>query len=195
MPDLPDVLGVDAATTTGLCRGKPGDKPKLWTKHFGVDGDPHLKICSKALGWIATLLTDDPPDVLCIEKPMPIGAAIHGKSNARSIVRLNTLYGIIGGAAILKDIRIIEVDVQQARAVFIGDGKLKGPEAKRRAKGMCRVLGWPCDNVDEADAAAIWHFGCSVVAPRAAVIIHPGMHRKLVGTLSTMEAKELFAHG
>ena len=196
---IPYVLAGDLATTSGFAEGYPGDVPKFSTQHWGGDNDSHLKICSRALGYIARRLaddcTDDRPDVLCIERPMPMGAAIHGKSNAKSIIRLNTIYGIIGAAAICKGIKVIEVDVQQARVVFIGDGQIKGPEAKRRAKGMCRVLGWPCRNVDEADAASIWHFGCSVVAPRKAVIIHPGMHRKLASTLSNMQVKELFAHG
>lgn len=187
------ILACDIATTTGLADGEPGQVPKLSTVRFGADGDPHLKICSRALGWIAERLTDDPPDVVCIETPMPLGAAISGKSNAKSIVRLNSLYGIVGAAAILKSIPVIEVDVKLARQVFIGHRDLERGEAKRRAKGMCRMLGWPCANVDEADAAAIWHYGCSIKAPRLAVVIHPGMHRKLVGTLSTMEAKELFA--
>jgi Holliday junction resolvasome RuvABC endonuclease subunit len=191
----PRILGCDLATTAGLALGEPGQVPTLSTQRWGGENDTHLKICSRALGWIAKQLTDDPPDIVCIEKPMPIGAAIHGKSNAKSIIRLNTLYGIFGAAALLKEIKVIEVDVKQARAVFIGDGQLKGDEAKRRCKAMCRVLGWPCRNLDEADAACIWHFGCCVVAPRQAVIIHPGMHKKLVGTLSSMEARELFAHG
>jgi Holliday junction resolvasome RuvABC endonuclease subunit len=192
---VPLILAGDLATTSGFAEGYPGDVPTLTTQRWGGESDSHLKICSRALGFIARRLTDDLPDALYIEKPMPIGAAIHGKSNARTIVRLNTLYGIIGAAAICKGIKVYEVDVQQARAVFIGDGQIKGDEAKRRAKGMCKMLNWPCRNVDEADAAAIWHFGCCVQAPRRAVIIHPGMHKKLATILSNMQVAELFAHG
>lgn len=192
---LPLILAGDLATTSGFAEGYPGEIPTLSTQRWGGEGEAHLKICSRALGFIAKRLTDDLPDVLCIERPMPIGAAIHGKSNAKSIVRLNTIYGIMGAAAICKGVKVEEVDVKQARAVFIGDGQLKGDEAKRRCKAMCKVLGWPCRNLDEADAACIWHFGCCVYAPRKAVIIHPGMHKKLAGTLSTMQVKELFAHG
>jgi Holliday junction resolvasome RuvABC endonuclease subunit len=195
---IPYVLAGDLATNSGFAEGYPGDVPNLSTQHWGGENDSHLKICSRALGFIASRLADNCPaervDVVCIEKPMRIGAA-YGKSNAKSIIRLNTIYGIIGAAAICKGIKVIEVDVQQARVVFIGDGKLERSEAKRRAKAMCRVLGWPCRNADEADSAAIWHYGCSVVAPRKAVIIHPGMHKKLAGTLSAMQVKELFAHG
>ena len=189
----PDILGCDLATQSGFGRGRAGEVPRLWTERFGDDDDTHLKICSRAMGFIATLLTDDPPDAIYIETPMPLGAAMHGKSNAKSIVRLNSLYGIIGSAAILKGVPVHDVNVKQARTVFIGEGNLKGQEAKRRCKAMCKLLGWPCDNRDESDAGAIWHFGCCVEAPRLAVVIHPGMHKKLVRSYGSADA-DLF-HG
>ena len=195
MPDRLRILACDIATTMGVADGEPGTTPTLTTERFGGDGDSHLKICSRAMRWAALRFTDDPPSILYIEKPMPIGAAIRGKSNARSIIRLNSLYGIIGAAAILKGIPVHEIDVQTVRQTFIGHAQLDGDEAKRRCKGMCRMLEWPCRNVDEADAAALWHFGCSVQAPREAVIIHPGMHRKLATLIAGIDVKEMFAHG
>jgi len=174
---VPKILALDAATTTGVCKGKPGDIPIFKTKQFR--GEEHLNICASAIGWIARELTDDPPDVLYIETPMRIGAAIHGKSNAKSIVRLNTLYGILGGAALLKGIRVVGVDVQQARQAFIGEGQLERDEAKKRCLNMCRMLGWPANNGDEGDAACIWYWGACCEAPRLAAIVHPGLQAKV----------------
>ena len=158
MPQPPRILACDIATTMGVADGRAGETPILETVRLGGEGDSHLKICARALGWIAKRLTDDPPDIAYLEAPMPIGAAIRGKSNARSIIRLNSLYGIIGGAVILKGLPVHEIDVRTVRQTFIGHANLEGGEAKRRCKAMCRLLGWTCNNVDEADAGALWHF-------------------------------------
>jgi hypothetical protein len=191
----PRIAAFDIATATGVADGYPGEIPTLETVRFGADGDSHLKICSRALGWIAKRLTDDPPDIAYIEAPMPLGAAIHGKSNARTIVRLHSLYGIVGAAVTLKGIPLHQVEVGPVRQTFIGHAQLKGDEAKRRCKAMCKLLGWPCHTLDEGDAGALWHFACSVQAPKLAVIIHPGMHRKLATLIGGMDIKELFVHG
>ena len=143
MPQRIRILAADIATTTGVADGYPGETPEFSTHRFGDDSDSHLKICSRAMGWIARKLTDDPPDVVYMEKPMPIGAAIHGRSSASSIIRLNSLYGIIGGAAILKGIPVHEVEVKTVRQTFIGHANLERDEAKRRCRAMCGT-GSPC---------------------------------------------------
>jgi Holliday junction resolvasome RuvABC endonuclease subunit len=163
----PLILGVDAATTTAACLGRPGEAPAFETIKF--QGEDHLNVCASAIRWIAKLIPAINPDIAYIEKPMPIGAAIHGKSNAKTIVRLNQIYGIIGGACLLKGIKVIGVDVQAARVAFLGDGKLQRDEAKRRA------LGWPARNLDEADAACIWYWGCCCESPKIAAVVHPGL--------------------
>lgn len=173
-----DILAIDAATTTALCRGNAGTIPFFATKTFR--GDDHLNICASCISWISRLLTEGPlPDVAYIEKPMPIGAAIKGKSNAKSIVRLNTIYGILGGALLLKGVRVVGVDVQTARQAFIGDGKLERDEAKKRCLAMCRQMGWPAKNLDEADGACLWYYGCCCEDPRLAAVIHPGLWAKV----------------
>lgn len=190
MASVPDIMAMDAATTTAVCRGKPGTVPTFKTKKFR--GEDHLQVCGSAIGWISRELTDDPPDMAYIEKPLPLGAAIHGKSNAKSIVRLNTLYGILGGACLLKGLPVVGVDVQQARQAFIGSGQLERDEAKRNCLAMCKELGWPASNLDEADAACIWYWGCCCEAPRLAAVIHPGLHRKVASrTMAEELAHEL----
>jgi Holliday junction resolvasome RuvABC endonuclease subunit len=186
----PDILAMDVATTTAVCRGKPGDIPTFKTKTFR--GEDHLQICGSAIGWIARELTDHPPDMAYIEKPMALGAAIHGKSNAKSIVRLNALYGIVGGACLLKGVPVVGVDVQKARVAFIGEGALERDEAKRRCRNMCRALGWPASNLDEADAACVWYWACCCEAPKIAAVIHPGMHVKVASlTMAEELGREL----
>jgi hypothetical protein len=186
----PDILAVDAATTTGIARGRPGEIPRFATVRF--DGADRLRFAASVIKWIARLLADEPPELAYIEKPMAIGAAIHGRSSAKAIVRLNTVYDIIGGACLLKGIKVIGVDVQQVRQAFLGDGKIERDEAKRRSKLMCQLLGWPAKNLDEADAGGAWYWGCSCEAPRVAAVVHPGLHAKVA---SIALADQLGAHG
>jgi Holliday junction resolvasome RuvABC endonuclease subunit len=181
VPAPPKILAADIATQTGIAEGRPGETPSLSTLKFGGDGVSHARICANCLDWIACKLTDDPPDIIVIEAPLPIGAAIgRGRSNAKSIIRLQGLYCIVLAAATLKRIRVCDYEVGPIRTAFIGEPKLKGDEAKRRCKRMCEMLGWPAKNLDEADAAALWYFACASEAPKLAPIIHSGMHKRLI---------------
>jgi hypothetical protein len=167
---LPLILGIDGATTSAAALGYPGAD--------------HLQVCASALKWIARKLKADKPDLVYIEEPMRLGAAIHGKSNARSIVRLNQIYGIFGGAALLFGIPVVGIGAQTARQAFLGDGMLEREEAKKRAQTMCRLLGWPARNGDEADAAGVWYWGCCCEAPKNSAVIHPGLWSKAAAVTS-----------
>lgn len=180
MSPAPRILALDLATKTGVADGRPGEIPILSTVSFGGRDDDHLDVCAHALKWIALRLADDRPDVVYIEAPMPVGAAMRGNSSASSIVRLNTLYGIFGAAAMLKAIRVQPLDVQDVRKAFLGNGRLKSDEAKRRAHRMARLIGWAPRTLDEADAAALWWLASWREAPTLAVKVHPGMHKQIV---------------
>jgi hypothetical protein len=176
MPML-DILAIDAATVSGLCRGRPGEKPVFQTVRF--DDADRLRCAASVIKWASRYLGETPaPDVAYIEKPMSFGAAA-GKSNAAGLIRLNSIYDIIGGSILLKGVKVIGVDVQRVREVFLGDGKLKRVEAKRRAKLMCQMLGWEPKNGDEADAGAAFYYASCCEAPRAAAIVHPGLWAKV----------------
>jgi hypothetical protein len=49
-----------------------------------------------------------------------------------------------------------------------GSGKLRRAEAKTRAIAVCTQLGWKVRNDDEAEAACIWIFAVSNMAPKLA---------------------------
>lgn len=182
MAKLPLILGIDAATTTAAALGYPGEIPTFETVKF--IGEDHLQVCASALRWIARKLKADKPDLVYIEKPMPIGAAIKGKSNARAIVRLNQIYGILGGATLLLGIPVIGIDVQSVRQAFLGDGKLERDAAKKRALAICGLLGWPARNLDEADAAGTWYWGCCCEAPKNSAVVHPGLWSRAAASIS-----------
>ena len=95
-------------------------------------------------------------------------------------MRLNGLYMIIGSAARLKGVPVHPVRITTARKAFVGHGGLKRPDAKRRSRAMCRLLGWNPMNDDEADAGCIWWFACNANDPRLTPPISKMMHRQIV---------------
>jgi hypothetical protein len=183
------ILAVDGATQCGLAFGEPGSVPVFDTVRF--DGVDRLRLAASVIRWASRRLVEDLPDVAYIENPMPF-RAVQGHSTSKTLVRLNTIYDIIGGALLLKGVRVVGYDIQQARQAFIGDGKLERDEAKARSKRMAHVLGWAVGSLDEADAAAGWYWACCCEAPRIAAVIHPGMHAKVA---SIALADKLAAHG
>jgi hypothetical protein len=173
----PKILAIDAATQSGVCSGEPGGTPTFETVNFGDSGDSHLEVGARALKWIAHRLTDDRPDQLWIEEPLSFEGST-GKTTRTTLVRLNGLYMILGSAARLKGIPVHPVLVSAARKPFLGHGRLKRVEAKKRARAMCRLLGWNPMTDDEADAGAIWWFACVANSPTLAHPVSKMMHKQ-----------------
>lgn len=178
MPAL-KILAIDAATQTGICSGPIGETPAFETVNFGDSGDNDLVCAASCLRWIAHRLTDDPPDQLWMEEPMSFEAS-EGRTNRAALVRLNGLYMIIGGAARLRGITVHPVRISSARKGFIGHGKLKRYEAKKRSRAMCRLLGWQPKNDDESDAGCIWWFASLANSTTLTPKISKMDHKKLV---------------
>jgi len=172
------VVGIDAATATGICRGYPGAAPQMLSVDFSAptpEGQ-FAKALDWALGYFTPLAAT--PIFVYIEEPLPIAVvAKSGHSSASAIKVLNGLYAIISAACVYNNIPITAVSPSRARSLFIG-ANYERSEAKRRALGICDILGWGAKDDDQADAAAIWHYGCWIEAPRQATIITPGMHAR-----------------
>jgi Holliday junction resolvasome RuvABC endonuclease subunit len=173
MAQPPFIFAMDIATRSGVCVGRPGEGPVFSTVKF--HGGDRLQIAASALGWAARDLKGFAPEIAYLERPLAFAAA-KGQSNANTLIRLNSLYDIVGGALLARGVRVVGVDVKDARQAFIGAGRLEREEAKRRCMIVCRMLGWAATNGDEADAAAVWYWGCCCEAPKIAAVVHPGMH-------------------
>lgn len=187
----PFILALDIATNTGVAQGRPGETPRASRICFGEDGEAHAKVFARALREFSFLLTDWKPDVVYLEEPLPI-LGIHQKSNSRTIIRLNGLWAIAMTVCELREVRHKTVPVNDVRAAFIGKGRYNRTEAKRRTKGMCKMLGWAANNEDEADALAVWHFASSLEAPDVTRAIPPGMQRKNATLVGGVDIGGLF---
>lgn len=190
----PFILALDIATNTGVAQGRPGETPRASRICFGEDGESHAKVFARALREFTFLVVDWKPDIVYLEEPLPI-LGIHQRTNARTIIRLNGLWALAITVCEMKGVRHKSVPVNDVRAAFIGKGRFHRTEAKRRTKGMCRLLGWPAKNEDEADALAVWHFACANEAPNETLAIRPGMQKKVATLVGGVDVGEIFLEG
>lgn len=195
--NAPYVLALDLATVTGVCEGRAGEIPRFYSQRFGKDGDEHEDAFERGLRWIVERFKVGGVDAVFIEAAINPGAFVgeydkeRGKvkmtTNPETTIRLMGLWAIMAAAARVKRIRYRRVHVQTARKAFIGHGNLRGPEAKRRCFEMSKLLGWAPNTRDESDAACIWTFGVTQMAPNLAPIITPMMQSRIATTVAGVQ--------
>jgi hypothetical protein len=160
------VLALDPATKTGFAIGAPHDAaPEIGSVDFGRPHDGPGDVFGRALRWGEDSIGR--ADILVIEPPIPPGQ-LWNDSNYQSTVILHGLYAIFIGLAAARNVPVVEAPTRTWRKHFLGNGNLKRDAAKLAAKRLCRLLKWgdPATLDDNAaDAAGIWHYGCSIVAP------------------------------
>lgn len=152
------ILALDSATTTGICEGVPGETPVLETVNFGGrEHDAHHDIFARAVKFAARRFVDRPlPGLMVIEGVPPV----LDKSLQSGI------FGVLTGIATAKGIPVLVASIPAWRLYVLGSGTLKGPVAKARAVELCRHLGWPSQGHDSAEAACLYLWALSKVAPR-----------------------------
>jgi hypothetical protein len=176
---MTDILALDIATTTGFARGHVGDIPECSSVDFAHLGVSDNAILGKALYWFSELLRPAPrPDLLVIEAMLPPLAKV-GNTNRKTRDRLAGLHGIFIAVAHLRGIHeITTVEVGAVRQHFIHARNLRGHIAKQEVMEKCRALGWRVPDHNAADAAALWHFACSLIKPELALEASPLFRRR-----------------
>lgn len=161
------ILALDLAKRTGIARGVAGATPILLTENFARRDDDDADVFGRLVLWLAALLRDDPPGLIAVEQPLP----------RFDSTLLYGLRGIALGLARAKQVPILQVPIGSWRKFFLGTARFKGggAEAKRRSVEQCARLKWavPCSPRgepmhDAAEAAGLWLYACSQVAPKAA---------------------------
>lgn len=179
------ILALDAATRTGVCEGAPGETPRLETVHFAeqtkqrqrkpaarisaaqyrqqVSDKPlsDFDIWARAQVWLSRRI------VFAAAAGRPIQlVAIEGLVPQYDKTLQCGIYAVFGAVARNKGIPVITAMPQTWRAVVLGEGKLKTAVAKTRAVAVTAQLGWNPQGHDEAEAACLWLWACTQVAPR-----------------------------
>lgn len=167
----PLIVALDPATTTGLCYGNVGAKPTLLAQRFRSRADQADEdLYGAATAFFATFLKSRAPDLIAIEAPIQ---AAWGKTNAQTTSITRGLYAIFTGIARAKGIEVLRADIGTWRKYFLGSGRLPGSEAKQRCVRLCAQLGWEAPTHDAAEAAGVWCWAGSQIAPQNATRIEP----------------------
>lgn len=172
----PLILALDLATTTGYAIGLPGDVPRCGTAHFaGPNGASINAIFANALTFFSGFLKQEPRPVSLILEAMLPPEAMKGETSRRTRDLLAGLHGIVRATAHCRGIfEISDVGVLAVRRHFCGDQRANKADVLER----CKILGWRPTNHNEADAAACWHFACSLVRPEVAIQCSPLFYGK-----------------
>jgi hypothetical protein len=162
------VLAIDPATRTGWCLGAVGARPALGVVNFGGKvRDDHADIFARALEWIdGQLSSDGRPDVLAIEEPVA-PFQVQGQTQWATTQIALGLQAIFQGTARRYGIKVITAPIRSWRKYALGQGALKGAEAKARMVKLVRELGFANDAVDHnaAEACGIWLYAGAQAAP------------------------------
>jgi hypothetical protein len=159
------ILAIDPSSSgTGLADGCSGETPKLESVRFKRDElDTVEQVFGRASSYFSDRLQNSPPDLVAIERPLVIARGYHHDPTL-----MIGIYAVITGLARARCIRVLPVAIAQWRKHFLGHGRLDTRAAKQQALSVCRALGWKAETHDCAEAAGIWLYACSTIAPMRA---------------------------
>lgn len=162
------VFALDLATTTGWAVGEPGSAPRCGSHRLAKEGATNGALFLALAKWLGDFCTIEQPRALMIEAPMNARTQVSIGSTEATAHRLIGLVGIAEMVAEARGIWTVRTaNVQDVRKHFVGQARFKAKlDGKRAVAERCRLMGWSVPDLDAADAAALWDFGCSIFAPR-----------------------------
>lgn len=172
---MKDILALDIATTCGHARGRVREAPVCGTVNFaGPHGASENAVFGNCLLWLSALLQPEPrPDIIVLEQMLP-PEAMRGETNRATRDRLAGLHGIIRSVAYCRGIYDIRtVSVLAVRKHFCGSTRA----GKDGVLERCRSLGWTVADHNAADAAAVFHYSCSLIDPTLSLQVSPLFQR------------------
>lgn len=165
------IVALDLATRTGIAIGEPGQKPVCMTHVLGDQGGQHGDRFAAAMRLTRRLIEDHRPVELALERPIQGGGGTRHRPEL-----LMGLRACVLGVAKLMDVPTSDHDVRSIRLHFIGHGGLKRVAAKAAVIARCRHLGYVTHGEDEADAAALWDYACSLRSRAHGIATTPLFH-------------------
>lgn len=161
------VIALDISKrSTGVCEGRLGEKPTFYTVPFGDADHDFEETWARCFDWfLDRLLLPGPPiDYVYIEAPAQAGS-FSGNTNAKVTTTVTGLWANVSSLCRKRSIPFRKVHVATARKRFIGIGNMKGEDAKREVRRVCKSLGWEPKNLDEADAGCVFYYAGMQLAP------------------------------
>ncbi|MEF3129118.1 hypothetical protein [Rhizobium leguminosarum] len=180
MSDAPRILTLDLASRFGWTFGVAGGKPVSGSRYFTRDGGPPKggPISNGAKFWnamrfISGAIEDYRPTNIVCEMPI----APSSKQGQTSTAAFEILYGLPAAVrGMAYGLGVYEWEYATPSTVrkhFIGNGGMKGEDAKPIVFRKCLALGWiSADDEDlshdRSDALAIWSWAEAKLAPKLA---------------------------
>lgn len=156
------LIAFDLATYTGVAIGLVDGDPLCHTERLGETKASHAARFEQAFRMTRRLIDQHTPDTIVIELPIASGV----KGAAQRVQLAMGFRACVAAMANMKRIRFAEYPVQSIRRHFIGQGNLKRDAAKGATIRRCQMIGWHVANDNEADAAALWSYARSKLAPK-----------------------------
>ena len=158
-------MAFDIATSTGVAFGLAGKTPRATTIELGKRGATQAARFAKAIQMTRHLVRKYEPDHVFFE------AAIGG---AHANAFLIGLAACVTGTVADEGVLVQEARIQSVRKHFLGkhltakdfpglSAKDSRQEIKQRVIARCNQIGWQPRTDDEADAMAIWDYGCATL--------------------------------
>lgn len=172
------IAAFDIATQTGAADGFANGKPRCWHWSLKAAGSRPAKLAQLRY-YCDRYFAETKVDALFYEKGLGIAAAMEIGMSDDTMALLRGAIGVVEACAAHANIpRIEAVGVQEARRYLLGAGRIPRGEGKKLVRERVRMMGWAAANDDEADACAIWAFGCGQVSPAMAAMTTPLFARR-----------------
>tara|TARA_R110000868_G_scaffold237132_9_gene491631 strand:- start:37097 stop:37624 length:528 start_codon:yes stop_codon:yes gene_type:complete len=157
------IMAFDIATHTGVAFGHAGKTPRATTFDLSKRGNSDAARFAKAIQLTRHLLEKYEPDQVFYE------AAIGGPKASAFLIGLAAC---VTGTAADMGVKVQEARIASVRKHFLGkhltardfktlDAKGARAAIKQAVIARCNQIGWQPRTDDEADAMAIWDFGCA----------------------------------
>lgn len=174
MNDKPIIAAFDLATKTGVCWGKPGDKPFLATWNLWEAGSFRPARLSHLWSLLCEFFEDERPDCVRYEAPMNLAGMGKAGASEEVILLLRGAIGVLEAAAFRAGINDIDsFTVFAARKHLTGQATWKAKQGKAEVMRVAKMLGVECANDNEGDAYAGWSYACGLANPRLAIAVTP----------------------
>ncbi len=156
------VVGLDVASSTGVCLGEPGQAPQFWTEDLRGGGKTHDARFASALRLTKRLISDHNVEAIGIEAPLIVPKRDKKANNEL----LMGLVACIRGWAAIKGVRCETFEIRTIDRHFLGSVQTEGRDARKAAIwNRCKMLGWEPQTQDEADAGSVYEVMCSRMSP------------------------------
>lgn len=163
------VLGIDLATTYGWALGAPGQPQETGHGRFAAAAGNEGAVAFSCLRWANDFFVLNKPAVAFVEEPLLIQNRGPNRrpENPATLKRLWGLSVVVQAVAYgrgLYDVRTVHADAVRRHFIGLKRG-IPGDKAKALVQERCTQLGWAWATADEADALAVWAYGCEQVRP------------------------------